>query len=263
MIAELLIVCSCFHIEVPKWDANIANDSTVYVDLRGAVTRPRVRHSKNAGPKSEAQIRFEKLVHDARWENNPLALIPGVQRRDEDSCSWRLRINAVPEETIRRVCGDDVASAKSPSVDDVVQYLNARVVEFLQPGKITWQPARNALVNKDVYFSTTARALEKTVSVLGVSVRLRAQPIGYTWDLGDGRQFSTENPGGTWPRGDAHWPYSTPGNYMPSVKIEWVVDVSVGGESRRLGTHAYTLAQGKTLRVTEAEAVLTRSEETR
>lgn len=259
----MMFLLSSFHTELPEWGAQVNDDRAIYVDLVKVAERRYRQNPGVPGPKSEAQIRFEKLVHDARWENNPLALIPGVQRRDEDSCSWRLRINAVPEETIRRVCGDNVASAKSPSVDDVVQYLNARVVEFLQPGKITWQPARNALVNKDVYFSTTARALEKTVSVLGVSVRLRAQPIGYTWDLGDGRQFSTENPGGTWPRGDAHWPYSTPGNYMPSVKIEWVVDVSVGGESRRLGTHAYTLAQGKTLRVTEAEAVLTRSEETR
>ncbi|MGV9182301.1 PKD domain-containing protein [Arcanobacterium canis] len=265
MMIELIVLVIGLHIENPKWDASVLEDRILHVNLGKAVGMgiPRKESSRALGPKSEAQIRFEKLVHDARWENNPLAPIPGVQRRNEDSCSWRLRINGVPEETIRAVCGDGVANAKMPSVDEVVHYLNARVVEFLQPGEITWQPDRNVLVNKDVYFSATARALEKTVSVLGVSVRLHAQPIAYTWNLGDGRQFSTRTPGGAWPRGDAHWPYMKIGNYMPSVKIEWLVDVSVGEEVRRLNAHAYTLAQGKTLRVTEAEAILTRGDETR
>ncbi|VEI13992.1 hypothetical protein [Trueperella bialowiezensis] len=123
---------------------------------------------------------------------------------------------------------------------------------------MTFQPASGeVLINKDVYFASSARAYEAPVNVLGVSGTLRLTPVGFQWSLGDGTTFSTVSPGGVWPDGDVRGIYHEPGVFQPSVRIGWRVEVRAdGGQWFTVPGLGYTVVYGNPLTAVEAEAVL-------
>ncbi|MDP9800219.1 hypothetical protein J2S49_000295 [Arcanobacterium wilhelmae] len=253
-----------------NWDVDIIGDDAVAFELYG--DEESSRHDTSSPPnqrmpqlpraKTPEEIHFEKLVHDALWIQNPLAPNPEKKiRNDAGTCLWSLVIKGVAIEQAKQICDPSSGPSKPPkpavpSAEAVVKRISERIVEYVVPGEVTWQPAGSAYVNKDVYFAATTKAFTKHVTVAGVGVEMRGEPVSFRWKLGDGREYTTTTPGGPWPHGTAHWAYSQPGTYRPALEVDWRIDVGVAGEWRTL--QATTHTQGNQLRVVEAEAVLTR-----
>ncbi|WP_126415766.1 hypothetical protein [Trueperella bialowiezensis] len=156
--------------------------------------------------------------------------------------------------------GEEEAEAAVPVVSaaDVGFYVRDHAQTIIDGGVLTFQPASGeVLVNKDVYFASSARPYEAAVNVLGVSATLRFMPVGFQWWPGDGTSLSTVSPGGVWPDGDVRAIYRAPGVYRPGVRIGWRVEVRTDGSDWfTVPGLGYTATYGNELTAIEAEAIL-------
>ena len=126
--------------------------------------------------------------------------------------------------------------------------------------KVRIQPGGRTLVNVDTIFYTDPTHLRRTVTLLGHSVRLDAEPVRFTWVHGDGTRASTSTPGRPYPAKDVTHRYQRPGDDLrPRVDTTYRVRYSVDGGGWATLDETLT-APGPTtgLDVDEAAPVLTR-----
>ena len=126
--------------------------------------------------------------------------------------------------------------------------------------KVRIQPVGRTLVNVDTIFYTDPTHLRRTVTLLGHSVRLDAEPVRFTWVHGDGTRASTSNPGRPYPAKDVTHQYQQPGDDLRArVDTTYSVRYSVDGGGWATLDETLT-APGPTTRldVDEAAPVLTR-----
>lgn len=124
---------------------------------------------------------------------------------------------------------------------------------------VTVQPPGSTLVNLETIFHTTVRPFERTVTVLGSSVTVRAEPLAFTWQHGDGTTQSTSRPGRPYPEMDVIHRYRATGQVRPSVDVTYDVSYRIdGGEWQDLGTDITATGPATDLRIREARPVLIR-----
>lgn len=129
---------------------------------------------------------------------------------------------------------------------------------LIDGGMVTIQPdRRDVLVNKPVYFTSSATEQTVTATMLGERVDVRVTPLEYEWNFGDGENLHTTSPGGPWPDGDVTHSFSSAGTVIPSVTVFWEVAVAINGQSWIVvpGMGETTTEAGSVV-VVEAESVL-------
>lgn len=123
-----------------------------------------------------------------------------------------------------------------------------------------FQPADGrGLVNMDLIVFTDPGEQTLTTTVLGVPVTVRATPVQYSWDFGDGSDpLVTTDPGAPYPHYTVGHPYRQPGTYPVQLVTTWSGQFQVNGTGPWLpvdGT-ATTTSPPFTAEVFEAHAHL-------
>lgn len=91
-------------------------------------------------------------------------------------------------------------------------------------------PDGRGLVNKDliVYADPAPQTLATTV--LGVPVSVRATPVQFAWDFGDGSDpLVTTDPGAPYPDHTVSYPYREPGQFAVRLVTTWQGQFQAGG----------------------------------
>ncbi len=93
-----------------------------------------------------------------------------------------------------------------------------------------FQPSVNAVTQIPVVFSSgqPGGIRESEFAVVGIAVRLRAQPT-WTWEFGDGSLVRTQDPGGSYPSIGVTHAYRTSGRFAVVVTTEWSATFTVAG----------------------------------
>lgn len=149
------------------------------------------------------------------------------------------------------------APASPPVVDGSVAIGDVAALG-VDAGGVALQPARGwAYVNKPVYFASGAREARRRARVAGVDVEIRAWPVSYRWDWGDGESFVTADPGGPWPGGKVAHAYARPGKALvATVRTTWRAAYTVGGIEYQIPGTLTRTASSPPFDIVEAETVL-------
>lgn len=153
--------------------------------------------------------------------------------------------------------------AKSPApqmtLADLGHYIRENAQVIIRGGELTWQPASpEVIINKAVYFASSAGAYKDTVTVLGTPLELSFTPTTFEWFPGGGNTFVTKDAGGPYPNGSASYVYTRPGTFTPGVRIKWNVAIRVIGTNNwyNVPGDAVTSTTSMPITAVEAEAVL-------
>ncbi|MEW6911100.1 hypothetical protein [Trueperella pyogenes] len=153
--------------------------------------------------------------------------------------------------------------AKSPApqmtLADLGHYIRENAQVIIRGGELTWQPASpEVIINKAVYFASSAGAYKDTVTVLGTPLELSFTPTTFEWFPGDGNTFVTKDAGGPYPNGSASYVYTRSGTFTPGVRIKWNVAIRVIGTNNwyNVPGDAVTSTTSMPITAVEAEAVL-------
>lgn len=124
--------------------------------------------------------------------------------------------------------------------------------------KINIQPGEETLVNLDTIFFARPQPFQRSVTLLGYEIDLVADPVGYTWQHGDGTSHTTSKPGGAYPSKDVTYRYQqSADNLHPSVDVTYAVRYRVdGGGWQNLGQTLRATGPAGDLDVREATPVL-------
>lgn len=87
-----------------------------------------------------------------------------------------------------------------------------------------WLPA-----NMDLVLYADSEAQELETELLDTPVRIRATPVEYRWDLGDGNVLVTDNPGEPWPSKDVSATFAYEGWYDVTLTTTYEGQFSVDG----------------------------------
>jgi hypothetical protein len=120
------------------------------------------------------------------------------------------------------------------------------------------QPDTATLVNFATIFYAEPQTFERTVSLLGFSVDVRAEPSSYRWVFGDGQEATTQSPGAPYPATDITHKYADAHvTVNPRVDVTYEVQYRVDGGAWQALDETLT-AQGPAteLRIKEATPVL-------
>lgn len=125
---------------------------------------------------------------------------------------------------------DDGGCAEDPPVTVTLSAEDFRRLP-LAPSTPSYQPADGrGLVNMPLVVFTDPSPQTLTTTVLGVPVTVRATPVQFTWDFGDGGSpLVTTDPGAPYPDHTVARPYGAPGEYAVRLVTTWRGEFQVAG----------------------------------
>ncbi len=120
------------------------------------------------------------------------------------------------------------------------------------------QPEGRTLVNFDTIFYTEAQPFTASVTLLGRTVDIVAEPTAYTWHLGDGTTTTTSTPGAPYPSREITYRYSDARTTVrPRVDVTYSARFRVNGGAWQDIDETVTVAGPEgSLRVSEARGSL-------
>lgn len=149
--------------------------------------------------------------------------------------------------------------------------------EVVAPARVTWemvlrevervglpslqvqiQPADRTLVNFETNFYAVPETFERTVTLLGQRVDVRATPTQFAWDFGDGAVEETETAGMPYPDLQVTHAYSDADvTVAPRVDVTYAAEFRVSGAAWQDIPEAVTISgPPSSLRILEATPVL-------
>ena len=176
----------------------------------------------------------------------------------------QIDLSPAPAESADRSLLDRVADGCFGADDDGGPGLELLVVqEFLDsvtPSRAVVQPATGrALVNLPVAAHAEPAPSTWTPTLLGAPVTIRAIPVAYAWDFGDGSPpVVTDRPGAPWPEHAAEHTYPGTGDVTVTLTTRYTGQYSLDGGATWIpipGTAAAT-SPPLPLRLVEARAQL-------
>jgi hypothetical protein len=90
-------------------------------------------------------------------------------------------------------------------------------------------PTRQTLVNIPTNLYADSRAAILPTQILGFAVRVRATPLRFRWNYGDGTDLRTDNAGGPYPQLDTAHTYRQPGTRTVRLSTTYEGEYSVSG----------------------------------
>ena len=123
------------------------------------------------------------------------------------------------------------------------------------------QPEDKTLVNFDTIFYAEPQTFRRTITLLGQSVEVEAQPSRYVWHHGDGTSAATTSPGAPYPSKDVVHQYRDAHRTVQArVDVVYSARFRVGGGAWQDIAETVTIAGPPTpLRISEATPVLSGS----
>jgi hypothetical protein len=120
------------------------------------------------------------------------------------------------------------------------------------------QPRDKTLVNFDTIFYAEPQPFVRTITLLGRSVDVEANPTTFTWHYGDGTATTTSTPGAPYPAKDVTHSYTDAHTTVrTSVDVTYAARFRVGNGDWQDIPETVTIAgPGGALRISEATAVL-------
>ena len=120
------------------------------------------------------------------------------------------------------------------------------------------QPRDKTLVNFATIFYAEPQRFTRTLTLLGQSVDVEAEPTSYTWHYGDGSSATTSTPGAPYPAKDVTHSYTDAHTTVqPSVDVTYAARFRVGNGAWQSIPDSVTIAgPAVSLRISEATAVL-------
>lgn len=127
------------------------------------------------------------------------------------------------------------------------------------------QPAERTLVNFETNFYAVPETFERTVTLLGQRVDVRARPTQFAWDFGDGAIEETETAGMPYPDLRVTHAYSDADvTVAPSVDVTYTAEFRVSGAAWQDIPEAVTISgPPSSLRILEATPVLSGEDQDR
>jgi hypothetical protein len=120
------------------------------------------------------------------------------------------------------------------------------------------QPEGTTLVNFATIFFVEPVEFDRSLVLLGRSVRVQAWPVSFVWHHGDGTSSVSEVPGAPYPSKQVTYAYRDAGvSVAPWVEVVYAARFRVGsGPWREVGETVSVAGPESSLRVAEATAVL-------
>jgi hypothetical protein len=120
------------------------------------------------------------------------------------------------------------------------------------------QPRDKTLVNFATIFYAEPQTFTRTLTLLGQSVDVEAEPTSYTWHYGDGSSATTSTPGAPYPAKDVTHSYTDAHTTVqPSVDVTYSARFRVDNGAWQAIPDTVTIAgPAASLRISEATAVL-------
>ena len=120
------------------------------------------------------------------------------------------------------------------------------------------QPRDKTLVNFATIFYAEPQTFTRTLTLLGQSVDVKAEPTSYTWHYGDGSSATTSTPGAPYPAKDVTHSYTDAHTTVqPSVDVTYSARFRVDNGAWQAIPDTVTIAgPAASLRISEATAVL-------
>jgi hypothetical protein len=120
------------------------------------------------------------------------------------------------------------------------------------------QPAGKTLVNFPTIFYTHPRPFDHTITLLGQSIEIQAQPARYGWVFGDGATLSSTSPGRPYPAKDITHLYANAHiTLRPRVDVTYSIRYQIGSSGWEQLSETVTVpGPPATLRIAEATPVL-------
>ena len=150
-----------------------------------------------------------------------------------------MREDFIPEIPARPVaepfCANPGTLAPPDRPDPVVRQAELDEFQFAKPG-IEVEPGPNTLIRFNNNIFTKKFDQSWDLNLLGKSVIVRAYPVEFRWDYGDGTTFVTDKPG--WPKRldegdvetDTSHPYAKTGTYTVTLTTIYKAMYSVEGK---------------------------------
>jgi hypothetical protein len=120
------------------------------------------------------------------------------------------------------------------------------------------QPAGKTLVNFPTIFYTRPRPFDHTITLLGQSIEVQAQPAEYEWLFGDGQTLSGNHPGHPYPAKDITHTYADAHlTVHPRVDVTYSIRYRIGGSGwQQLADTVTVPGPAANLRIAEATPML-------
>jgi hypothetical protein len=120
------------------------------------------------------------------------------------------------------------------------------------------QPEGTTLVNFATIFFVEPVEFDRSLVLLGRSVRVQAWPVSFVWHHGDGSSAVSSVPGAPYPSKQVTYAYGDAGvSVRPWVEVVYAARFRVGsGPWREVGETVSVAGPESSLRVAEATAVL-------
>lgn len=129
-------------------------------------------------------------------------------------------------------CVDTAGRPVTPEGTPIVVTVTQRDFASLpvQPARAHAGPEIGYLpVNMDLIVYAEAEAQTLDTVLLGTPVQVRATPVSYRWDFGDGSTLETANPGRPYPATDLTYRYAHQGWYDVTLTTTYAGEFSVSG----------------------------------
>src|SRR5690554_1477854 len=125
---------------------------------------------------------------------------------------------------------DNGGCPEDPAVDVVLSAEEFRRLPLVPSTPVVQPSDGRALINLGVAVHTDGSPQELATTVVGVPVTVRATPVRFSWDFGDGtRPVVTTAAGDGWPDHAALGEYPEPGTFELRLTTTWRGEFQVGG----------------------------------
>ena len=148
---------------------------------------------------------------------------------------WAYRSMATAQPRVWSRTGQSCLAPDVPGVDGAEVVVGFSVEDFRRlplpaATSVVEPPGGRVLINVGTNVYASAGPVVIPTQVLGQAVVVRATPVAYSWDFGDGASVGpTADPGGPFPvLRNAHV-YSVPGSYAITLRTTYAGEFSVAG----------------------------------
>lgn len=122
------------------------------------------------------------------------------------------------------------AAGPAAAAPVVVTLADFQKVPFAPGTSLLAPPGGQALVNLAVHVHADAQVQVLPTVVQGAAVQVRATPVAYAWDFGDGASTGpSPDPGAAWPEAGHEHAYAVPGPRAVAMSTTYAGEFSVAG----------------------------------